>query len=98
MDLIREHLIYKDVPLHICMKALTPIEHYEVVRLLLATRTKDVHICTHDSTNEAICGLLKQIPVSYYSCVRDECRNQTGSFLAPPSEPPADADSLTTHS
>jgi len=96
MDLIREHLIYKDVPLHICMKALTPIEHYEVVRLLLATRTKDVHICTHSSTNEAIQSLLKQMSISYYSCLDEERRNQEGIFLAPPSGTTAGASSVDT--
>lgn len=83
MDLIREHLIYKDVPLRICMKELKPTEHYEVVRFLLATRTKDVHICTHESTNDMITTLLKTLPISFYQCFREECLNQGGNVFPP---------------
>jgi hypothetical protein len=68
MDLIKEHLIYKDVPITICMKQLKPIEHYELIRFLLATRTKDVSICTHESTNDYINKLLKDLPVKFVQC------------------------------
>jgi hypothetical protein len=70
MDLIREHLIYKEVPVTICMRELKPIEQYEVIRCLLATRTKDVSICTHESTNEFIEKLLKDLPVKFVQCFR----------------------------
>lgn len=80
MELIREHLIYKNVPLHICMKDLKPTEHYEVVRFLLATRTKDVHICTHESTNEMINTVLKKLSIEFYSCLR---LNQGGNVFPP---------------
>lgn len=68
MEIIREHLIYKDVPITICMKELKPIEQYEVVRFLLATRCDHVSICTHESTNEYINSLLKQLPVKFVQC------------------------------
>ena len=68
MELIREHLIYKDVPITICMKQLKPVEQYEVIRCLLATRTKDVSICTHEATNEYIDKLLKDLPVKFVQC------------------------------
>lgn len=68
MDVIREHLIYKDVPITICMKDLKPIEQYEVIRILLATRTKGVKICTHEATNEYITELLKKLPVEFVQC------------------------------
>lgn len=68
MDLIREHLIYKNVPTTICMKELKPIEQYEVIRLILATRTENVSICTHESTNSYIDGLLKKLPVKFIQC------------------------------
>ena len=71
MDIIREHLMYKDVPITICMKQLSPTEHYEVVRVLLASRTKDVSICTHESTNSYIDGLLKKLPVKFTQCFQD---------------------------
>lgn len=68
MDIIREHLIYKDVPITICMKDLKPIEQYEVIRFLLATRCDHVSICTHEATNEYINSLLKQLPVKFVQC------------------------------
>jgi len=71
MDLIREHLIYKDVPITICMKDLKPIEHYELIRLLLATRTKDVSICTHESVNDYIIVLLKKLPLKFVQCFQE---------------------------
>lgn len=61
MDLIREQLIYKDVPVHICMKKIT--DHYEVIRCITATRTKDVTICCSSSTNVFIQILLKKLGV-----------------------------------
>jgi hypothetical protein len=80
MELIREHLIYKDVPITICMGQLKPCEHYEVIRCLLATRTNDVCICTHDATNEYINQILKKLPVHFAQCFR---LNQEGTFLPP---------------
>jgi hypothetical protein len=71
MDVIREHLMYKDVPITICMKDLTPAEHYEVIRILLASRTKDVSICTHESTNSYIDGLLKKLPLKFVQCFQE---------------------------
>lgn len=68
MDVIREHLIYKDVPVTICMKDFKPVEQYELIRCLLATRTKDVSICTHESVNEFIEKLLKDLPVKFVQC------------------------------
>lgn len=68
MELIREHLIYKDVPITICMKDLKPVEQYEVVRLILASSSKHVSICTHECTNSYIDGLLKNLPVKFVQC------------------------------
>lgn len=61
MDLIREHLIYKDVPTTICLKSLTPAEQYEVIRCLLATRTNNVSICCSECSNVFVQILLKKI-------------------------------------
>lgn len=80
MDLIREHLIYKDVPITICMGQLKPVEQYEIIRCLLATRTNDVCICTHEATNDYINELLKKLPVKFCQCFR---LNQEGTFLPP---------------
>jgi hypothetical protein len=66
MDLIREHLIYKDVPITICMKTLKQQEQYEVIRLLLATR-KNVRVCSEGS-NKYITSLLNDLGITFYSC------------------------------
>lgn len=68
MEVIREYLIYKDVPIKICMKQLKPIEHYEVVRLILASSSKHVSVCSHESTNSYIEGLLKKLNINFYHC------------------------------
>jgi hypothetical protein len=88
MELIREHLIYKDVPITICMKDLKPIEQYEVVRLILASSSNHVSICTHESTNSYIDGLLKKLPVKFVQCFQVEA-----SKLVFPSE-----EGATSHS
>lgn len=67
MDVIREHLIYKNDPLTICMAKLTPQEQYECIRILLESKTP-VKICTHESTNECITKLLKELPVQFVQC------------------------------
>jgi hypothetical protein len=72
MEVIKEHLIYKDVPILICMKSLKPIEQYEVIRIILATRTKDVSICKHESTNTYIDKLLEKIPVTFTHCSQEK--------------------------
>ena len=72
MDIIREHLMYKNVPLQIEMKTLKPTEQYEVIRLLLATRTKDVKICKHSNTNKYIDKLLSMLDTSIINCISKE--------------------------
>ena len=72
MEVIREHLIYKNVPITICMKDLKPIEHYEVVRLILASQSTTVSICTHDCTNQYIENLLKELPVKFVQCFQEQ--------------------------
>jgi hypothetical protein len=69
MDLIREHLIYKDIPIHICFSKLKPTEQYECIRLLFATRTKDVFICKHNSVNSYIEKLLEDLKFQEEKCL-----------------------------
>ena len=68
MESIREQLLYKQNKVHICMRDLSPKEHYEFIRLLLPTRTKDVFICTHDATSNYIDSILKTLSISSYKC------------------------------
>lgn len=64
MDLIREHLIYKDVPLEICMGKLKPQEQYEVIRLLMTSKCLDrVKVCSHGKTNKYVDMLLNELDV-----------------------------------
>ena len=69
MDLIREHLIYKNVPLDIQIDALKTQEQYEVIRLLLACRDskEDVCVSTSDKTNTYILELLKELRIKTVS-------------------------------
>lgn len=67
MDVIREHLMYKNNPLRIELNTLKSTEQYEVVRLLLATRTKDVVVKVDDSVNKYVRNLLEKIGVTLSS-------------------------------
>jgi len=68
MEAIREQLVYKEGKVNICMKDLKPIEQYELIRLLVATRTKDVFICTHNATNSYITKLFKELNLTSTPC------------------------------
>lgn len=67
MDIIREHLMYKNNFLEIRMNTLKTQEQYEVIRLLLATRTKDVVVKIDDSVNKYVRSLLEKIGVNVSS-------------------------------
>jgi len=69
MEAIREQLVYKEGKVTICMKELKPVDQYEVIRLLLATRTKDVLICSHNSTNEYINKLIQKLHLDTTVCM-----------------------------
>lgn len=71
MDVIREHLMYKNTPLTICMAKLTPQEQYECIRVLLESKTP-VSICTHEATNECINLILKKLEVRFVQCWKQE--------------------------
>ena len=64
MDLVREHLIYKSVPITIEIDALKTQEQYEVIRLLLACRKEDVCVLVSDKTNKYISELLKELKIN----------------------------------
>ena len=71
MDLIREQLIYKNVSTVICFKDLKPIEQYECIRLLLATRTKDVSVCLHGVQNTNLVRVFNKLGVSFIDCQKE---------------------------
>jgi len=64
MGLIREHLIYKNVPLDITIDALKTQEQYEVIRLLLACRKEDVCVLVSEKSNKYILELLRELKIS----------------------------------
>jgi len=64
MDLIREHLIYKSVPITIEIDALKTQEQYEVIRLLLACRKEDVCVLVSDKTNKYILELITDLKIN----------------------------------
>lgn len=71
MDDIRAHLTYKNTPLTICLGKLTPQEQYEVIRILLESKTP-VKLCTHDIQNEYLIRLVKELSVRFVQCWREE--------------------------
>jgi len=71
MDLIREHSLYKQVPLHVCVGDLTRQEQYEFVRLLVGLQRKDIEVCTHHgSVNQYVLQVLRALPVGMRECLR----------------------------
>jgi hypothetical protein len=68
MDVIREHLMYKNSPLNICMAKIQPQEQYEVIRIILESKTQDITICKHGSTNIYIDTLLQKLNISLKEC------------------------------
>ena len=72
MDVIREHLMYKNTPLTICMAKIPPQEQYEVIRILLESKTEQVSVCNHDSTNIYIDVILKKLNVMFVQCWKEE--------------------------
>ena len=72
MDVIREHLMYKNTPLTICMAKIQPQEQYEVIRILLESKTDQVTFCTHDATNPYIDIILKKLNVKFTQCWKEE--------------------------
>lgn len=69
MDVIREHLIYKDVPIKIEIDSLKAQEQYEVIRLLLACREtkEDVCVLVSEKSNKYILELLTELKIKIVS-------------------------------
>ena len=88
MDVIREHLQYKNSEVTICMQGLTQQERYECIRLVIATSRHDVSICKHGIQMPYIDIILKDLPVKVIDCslkqqshlTFDHRMNQTSSL------------------
>lgn len=68
MNTIREKLMYKDVPVLICMKELSSLEQYECVRMLLGMRQTNVSVCTHEATPSDLVKILQKLEVPFVQC------------------------------
>ena len=71
MDVIREHLMYKNSHLTICMKELTSQEQYECIRIILE-RKANVSICKHNATNQYMNILISKLGLALASCLSDQ--------------------------
>jgi hypothetical protein len=70
MDVLREKLNYNSNNVSICMKQFTKQEHYEIIRLLLATGRRDISICKHDCVNDYVEKLLTDLNVKSSECLK----------------------------
>ena len=76
MDVIREHLMYKNSPLTICMSNITPQEQYEIIRIILESKTEKIMICKHNSTNKYIDVLLNKLNITLSDCRTEQQQHQ----------------------
>jgi hypothetical protein len=67
MDLIREHLLYKNNTLHVCLNELTRQEQYEFVRLLMCVRRDCATYCTCDA-NQYVLYVLRLLGIERRQC------------------------------
>ena len=79
MDIIREHLMYKNSPLHICMSKISPQEQYEVIRIVLESKTTEITICKHGSTNSYIDSLLSKLNIIVQEGGTNSCKSFTNT-------------------
>ena len=75
MESIREHLMYKNSPLQICFEHLTSQEQYEVIRILLESKT-DVTICAHKNTNKFVDLVCAKLNVKSIDCSTVEVKRR----------------------
>lgn len=54
------------------MAKIPPQEQYEVIRILLESKTDQVTFCTHNSTNAYIDIILKKLNVKFTQCWKEE--------------------------
>ncbi len=73
MDIIREHLLYKEIPLHVCVGDLTRQEQYEFLRCIIGVQKKHVVVCTqHGTINQYVLHVLRALGLENRECRRVE--------------------------
>ncbi len=71
MDVIREHLVYANVPLHVCMGSLTRQEQYECLRALFSSSNRNVTICLdHGEVSDYVRQVLRALNILEGRCLR----------------------------
>lgn len=71
MEELREKIVYKNTPIEICLKQLTSMEQYELVRLINAFPEKQIRICTHENASSYTQDILKQLRnITFFQCFR----------------------------
>jgi hypothetical protein len=69
MEELREQFQYKEGSIEVCMKSLTSTEQYDLIRMIIASPTKEVLVCTHEHTSNYVNDILKQLGnVKFYQC------------------------------
>jgi hypothetical protein len=69
MNELWERINYQADPIEICMKSLTTVEQYEVIRIALLHANKEIRLCTHDNTDMYVNDILKEIQnIRFYQC------------------------------
>jgi hypothetical protein len=79
MEEVRESIIYKNSPIELCLKELTSIEQYELVRLIALFPEKSIRICTHENTSTYIKDILNQLHnLVFFQCFSPSTTNSFG--------------------
>jgi hypothetical protein len=68
--------MYKNSPLTICMASISPQEQYEIIRIILESKTEQITICKHTSTNKYIDVLLEKVNVKLIDCLKEQQQHQ----------------------
>jgi hypothetical protein len=53
------------------MRSISPQEQYEVIRIILESKSENITVCKHESTNEYINILLKKLNIPIKSCLTE---------------------------
>lgn len=58
------------------MASITPQEQYEVIRIILESKTEKISICKHSVTNKYIDTLLCKLNIIFIDCQKEQQARQ----------------------
>jgi hypothetical protein len=58
------------------MSNITPQEQYEIIRIILESKTEKITICKHTSTNKYIDVLLNKLNITLSDCRTEQQQHQ----------------------